>query len=274
MVRHWWLAACLSGGLALPVAADAPRRVLSMNLCTDQLALMIAAPGQLVSVSYLAHDPRASAMAGEAAAYPANHGLAEDIVLMRPDMVLAGSFTTPATVALLRRLGRPVEVFAPENDFDDLRGNIRRMGRVLGREARAEAVVAQFDADLAALSAPAPADPPRAAMYAANGYSSGPDSLSGAIIAAAGFANLGKELGLGIGGTLPLEVLMLARPDLLITGHPYPGASRAEEVLDHPGIAALRARGPSQVMSDRDWICGTPHVLRAVGQLRAAREAM
>lgn len=245
-----------------------------MNLCTDQLALMLAAPGQLISVSAMAQDPRASVMAAQAAALPANHGLAEEIFLMQPDLVLAGSFSTPATVALLRRLGTPVEVFAPENDLDDLRASILRMGAVLGREAQASALVARFDADLAALSAPLPGDPPSAAMYAANGYSSGPDSLAGAIIGAAGFDQLGETLGLGIGGVVPLEVLMLARPDLLITGQPYPGASRAEEVLDHPGIRALRALGPSQVTVNRDWVCGTPHVLRAVAGLRALREAM
>ncbi len=36
---------------------QAPRRVVSMNLCTDQLAILDARPGQLHSVSYLAKRP-------------------------------------------------------------------------------------------------------------------------------------------------------------------------------------------------------------------------
>jgi iron complex transport system substrate-binding protein len=59
------IALCLSlavlGGAA--PADTAPRRVVSINLCTDQLAMMLAAPGQLVSVSDLAADPHSSAMA-------------------------------------------------------------------------------------------------------------------------------------------------------------------------------------------------------------------
>ena len=47
---------------ALPAVA-APRRVVSMNLCTDQVAMLLAAPGQLISVSDLAQDPRMSPMA-------------------------------------------------------------------------------------------------------------------------------------------------------------------------------------------------------------------
>ena len=48
------LAGCLAS--AVPAFADAPARVVSMNLCTDQLAMMLAAPGQLVSVSHLATE--------------------------------------------------------------------------------------------------------------------------------------------------------------------------------------------------------------------------
>lgn len=268
-------ACCLAGWLAGWAAAqEAPRRVLSMNLCTDQLAMMLAAPGQLISVSYMAQDPRASAMADEAAGYAVNYGRAEDIFLMQPDLVLAGSFTTPATVRLLRRLGVPVEMFDPAYSMADLRDNMRRMGAVLHREGAAVRAIERFDADLAALRDPVDRPPPRAAMYAAHGYSAGPDSLSGEIIAAAGLANVGAELGLGVGGPLPLELLMMAAPDLVITGHPYPGFSRAEEVLSHPGLRAIMARSPSRVLSDRDWVCGTPHVLRAVAELAEARRAL
>lgn len=272
------LAACLAGGLGLlgglAVADEAPRRVLSMNLCTDQLAMLLAAPGQLVSVSRLSQDPHSSAMADRAALLPANDGLAEQVFLMQPDLVVTGAYTAPATVALLRRLGKRVETFAPETDFDDLRANMLRMGRVLGREAEARAAVARFDADLAALTGEDDGSRPRAAIYEANGYSPGPDSLAGQVVAAAGFAGLGAELGLGAGGTIPLEVLMLAEPDLVVIGQPYPGASRAEEVLTHPGLRALAARGPTAMVMDRDWVCGTPHVLDALARLRAAREAL
>ncbi|WP_104492587.1 ABC transporter substrate-binding protein [Paracoccus denitrificans] len=274
MVMRWLLAACLAGGLAVCAKAEPPQRVLSMNLCTDQLAMLLAAPGQLISVSYLAQDPRASVMAEEAMTYDVNHGLAEEIFLLQPDLVLAGSFTTPATTALLRRLGKPVEVFAAENDFDDIRTNISRMGQLLGREAEARAMTERFDADLAALTAPAGQSRPRAAMYTANGYSSGPDSLSGQIIEAAGFDNIGAEFGLGAGGIVPLEVLLLSDPDLVITGSPYPGASRAEEVLDHPALRMLKSRSSSEVISDRDWVCGTPRILDAIRDLAAARHVI
>jgi iron complex transport system substrate-binding protein len=45
------------------VAEPAPRRVVSINLCSDILALPLAAPGTVVSVFRLAVDPQDSPVA-------------------------------------------------------------------------------------------------------------------------------------------------------------------------------------------------------------------
>jgi len=57
-------------------AQTAPLRVVSMNLCTDQLAMMLADKGQLISVSAITTDPNMSSMAEAARAYPINHAQA------------------------------------------------------------------------------------------------------------------------------------------------------------------------------------------------------
>lgn len=86
----------LGGALAVP-AAEPPARVVSMNVCTDQLAMLVARPGQLHSVSWLAADPAMSVLANEAEGLRLNRGLAEEIFLMKPDLVIAGTFSTRAT---------------------------------------------------------------------------------------------------------------------------------------------------------------------------------
>lgn len=258
---------------ATGTVAGTPRRVVSMNLCTDQLAMMLAAPGQLLSVSHLAADPRTSAMAEEATTYRLNHGLAEEIWLMQPDLVIAGSFSTRATVEMLRRLGVPVVVVDPAYGLTDIPERLRQMGTALGRDEAAEQAVTDFLAHLDALRDEV-ARHPRAALYYANGYTSGDKTLAGEIIATAGFANIAAEAGLPSGGHLPLEVLAIAVPEAVISGRPYPGASRSEEVLDHPVVQALRDTSVGAALTDRDWICGTPNVLRAIGEMRDTRRRM
>lgn len=257
----------LTGAAAV---AEAPRRVVSVNLCTDQLALLLADPGQLVAVSRMSQDPRASVMVDQARMIPAVDVRAEEVFLLQPDLVLAGQFTAPATVSMLRRLGLRVEQFEPEYSLADVRDRIAQMGAVLGQDARAAEVIARFDAGLAALAAPG--DGPRAALYYANGFTSGDGSLAGDILRAAGFRNIAEEM--GAIGHLPLEVLVMAAPDVVITGRPYPGASRAEAVMDHPAVVTLKRGMQRGTMTDRDWVCGTPRVLDAVAGLAGLRAAL
>ena len=257
---------------AMSPANAAPQRVVSMNLCTDQLAMMLAPPGQLISVSYLARDPEASAMAGEAQAFPVNHGLAEEIFLLKPDLVIAGQYTTQATVLMLRRLGIPVAVMAPANSLEDVRDRIIEMGAHLGYPEKATALVAEFDEDLGRFARYAE-DGPRAAIYAAHGYTSGPKSLSGDILRAAGLRNVAEEAGLDRGGMLALERLVMLAPDLVVLSQRRDGNSRAEEILNHPALRALLEEAGVAPLTDRDWVCGTPHVLRAIAGLANERDA-
>jgi iron complex transport system substrate-binding protein len=268
----------ISLGLALAFAgaaatADpAPARVVSINLCTDQLAMMLAAPDQLVSVSRLAADPHSSAMADAARAYPANHGRAEEVYLLKPDLVLAGRYSARATVDMLRRVGLRVALFDTANSLADTRARIEQMARLLGREATGAALIAAFDARLAALAAPETGR--RAALYHPNGYSLGGGTLADDILRAAGLGNVARDLGLRGGGTLALERLVMAAPDLLIRSTPLPGASRSEAVMAHPALERLAASTAGLRITSPDWICGTPHVLGAVETLTRAREEL
>ncbi|WP_116084394.1 ABC transporter substrate-binding protein [Tropicimonas sp. IMCC34011] len=252
----------------------APERVVSLNVCTDQLAMLVAGEGQLVSISRLTRDPAYSAMADEALAYPVNQGRAEEIYLLAPDLVLSGSFSSLATTEMLRRLGIAVEVFPPANSFADVAGQIRRMGEILGRETVAEKIAIRFDQDLDELRADR-ASGPRAAFYGAGGWTSGSRTLDGEALSAAGFSNVAEEAGLSDGGMLPLELLALLEPDLVITGgDDGPGFSRRQEIMSHPILARIRAAGRDAGLPGADRVCGTPHILRAVRRLAELRRGL
>jgi iron complex transport system substrate-binding protein len=255
--------------LAAPAAAqESPARVVSMNLCTDQMAMLLAAPGQLLSVSSLARDAQSSAMAEQAKAYPINHGLAEEIWLLKPDLVIAGTFTSRASVDMLKRLGVQVLTVPPAYSLADVTDRLRLIGEALGRSATANAVIGDFEARLSTLRART-GRRPSAALYYANGYTTGNQTLAGEILLTAGFSNIAGD---GGGGRMSLEELAMAQPEALITGQPYPGASRSEEILDHPVVRQIRAAQASRSVTDSDWLCGTPFVLQAIEQLSRLRQ--
>ncbi|WP_319518157.1 ABC transporter substrate-binding protein [uncultured Martelella sp.] len=247
---------------------DAPARVVSINLCTDQMAMALAGEGQLISISALAVDPAVSAMAEEAAAYPLNHGQAEEVFLLKPDLVLAGSYTTRETVNLLKRLGVPVAEFAPEASLEDVRENLLRMGHLLGREAAAERIVADMDEIRAALLEQ-PASDKTAALYYANGYTSGEGTLAGDIVADAGLDNIGISAGIDGLGRLPLERLIMAAPEVIIGGDSgYDAPALAEAPFAHPAFRAAAEKAELIDLPSRLTICGGPFNLDAIARLR------
>ena len=259
---------------SLTFAAEPPQRVVSMNVCTDQLAMLLAAPGQLVSVSHLAIDPDSSVLVKEAADYRLNHGLAEEIFLMEPDLVLAGTFTTAATVSMLERLGFRIERFALETSFDDVRQNILRMGTLLSQEDQAIEMVETLDEGLRQLEASA-IPGLTAASYASNSYTTGIGSLSAAVIEAAGLTNLGSKLGIYGGGRLPLETLIVAMPDILTNDTPiYDAPALSQENFIHPAYKALLEQAQSASVPSANWICGGPFNLAAAKILQDAARAV
>jgi len=257
-------------------ATAAPaQRIVSLNVCTDQLIMMLAEPERIAALSFLARDPAMSVLSDAAAKLPVSNATAEDVYVLKPDLVVTGTFTERATVDILRRLGVKVAEFAPAASFDDIRANIRRLGELLDVRDRAEHLIADFDAKLRALDEMKGNRGARAALYYANGYTVGRDTLAAEVLARAGLENLAKSMNIVGTAKLPLESLVMAEPDLVITG-PL-NATRpalAQEVLSHPALRYLQARSGSALVADNLWICGTPFVADAVALLIDAKNAL
>ena len=264
------MAALIALGLCAAPAAGQPappQRVVSINLCTDQLALLLAGTGQMKSVSYMATRAQASLVTDLVGDLVTNRAQVEEILMLEPDLILAGSFNDRATVALLRRLGLRVEEFAPATSFAEVRSNALRMGHLLGQNGTAEAAIAQFDRELERLSRAAKqrGARPRAAFFDSNSFTFGQGTLIDELLEVAGFANIARELDLVSASRLTLERLVLARPDVLVLGGQSVAPARANEVLRHPVLRRLKI--PTTVLPNVYRACGTPRVLEAVDHL-------
>lgn len=273
----------LFAGIALPVAVSAqPHRVVSLNLCADQWVLLLARPEHVKSVTWLARDPDISGMAAQAATVPVNYGLAEELIPLKPDLAVAGVYTTRTTVAFMQRLGIPVLDLDVPRSVDAMLAQVRQVALALGEVQRGEQLIAQMNARLSALANSAPAVPinglntprPIAAIWQANGGTVGPGSLLDELLTRAGFDNLATRQGIGQYGQLPLEALLLGQPDILIlnsTRDRLP--SQADELLRHPALAAAFPAARTLVVPQQLWTCGGPGVVEAIEILtHAARE--
>lgn len=261
-------------------AADAqarPQRIVSMNLCTDELLMRVVDPSRIASITYLSQQPINAPLGLDAIAsrLKVNHGLAEEVLMQEPDLILAGRFTSTTAVNLLRKLGYSIVVFDPENTLEDMRANIRKLGTAVGEPARAEQVISDFDTRLAELQSRIPTgEMPVFADIGVNNYVAGANTLYTHIVNAGGYRTLGQALGFDGYRNLPLEQVLSIKPALISTVTPWTNPpSMSTMALRHPALRAMVASTPHVTIPERYSTCGSPSVLGAVEILVEARMA-
>jgi iron complex transport system substrate-binding protein len=132
--------------------AGPARHVVSQTVGTDDLLLALAAPEQIAALSHLAQDERYSPCFREARKFPKlTNSDAESVLRYHPDLVLAASYTEPEVLNLLRKAKVNLLVIEKFETLDALYANTRRIAAALGREARAEALIAQWQKRVEAL---------------------------------------------------------------------------------------------------------------------------
>lgn len=268
------LAIALSGAAAPAApAGERPARIVSLNMCTDELVLRLADPARIASVTWLSQDPRNANMAEAAHRIPANHGLAEEVLGFKPDLVVAGDYTTRATVSLLGRVGVGVREFGVPRNLAEMKAQIAEMADALGEPARGQALLAGIEKRLQALAARRVDRPLRAIVLRPSGFTIGRGSLVDEILTRAGLVNIAAELGVESYGQIALETVALGGAEILILNETPDGPpSLAHEILHHPVIDRLGDRLKLVALPSRLWTCAGPSVLDAIELLVRAVE--
>jgi iron complex transport system substrate-binding protein len=254
-------------------AAGIPHRIVSLNLCTDELVLRLADRSNIASITWLSRDPISSNVAELAAGVPINHGLAEEIIPLDPDLIVAGTFTARTAVAMLKQTGFPVTEFGVAHSIADVRAGIRKMAGLVGEPARGEALVASFDRQLTDIGTSPTARRPTALVFNANGFTVGAATLVDDILTRAGLDNLAAHMNLGNYTQVPLETVVRSQPDVLIISARRDGPpSLATALLDHPVLSQLGPNTHIVVLPTNLWSCGGPEVAEAITLLHAAAQ--
>jgi iron complex transport system substrate-binding protein len=253
-------------------AQAGPSRVVSLNLCADQLVLRLLSRERIASLTWLARDPFSSTMAQAATGIPANSGGAEEVAGFRPDLVVAGVYTTRTTVGFLRRAGQPVLELGVPDTFDQARGQITELAGALGVSERGREVVAEMTRRLDAVAAVPEASRLRAVILGPYGFAVGPGSVLDEVITRAGFVNLAAGVGTPGAGQISLETALLARPDVIILdADPERGPALAAEIARHPILRKLHDRIAVVSLPSRLWTCAGPQLADAVELLDRER---
>jgi iron complex transport system substrate-binding protein len=221
--------------LTTPIASQ---RIASLNICIDQLLWELVPHERLVSISYLTADPIWSPIAEQVKGMPVNHGLAEEIVPLKPDVIFAGEFDQRSPIELLQKLGKRVERLPLPRTLKDINDQILQLADMVGEREKAELMVKEISTQIAELQAANQDKTPLTAFwYSANGVVIGDGTLEHELMQLAGLRNLAAERGMFGFNQLDLELLLSAKPQILIVERGSDDAySLAREYLSHPAL--------------------------------------
>lgn len=255
--------------VAAAQAAEPPRRVVSFNQCGDQLVLALADPQQIAGLSPYAADPSLSAAAEKARAFPRLDWQAESTIALGPDLVLIGQNDRPVTKHILRAQGLRLYEIALISDLDAARRQIADVAALLGHQERGEKLLADIDAARARLRAALKPPWHSALLVNRGGYTAGERSLAAALLEEAG---LKPPAGAppGYGGYVPLEKLLVLRPDVIVLNSAPRESDQGSYNLSHPALDALYPPERRIILPPRYTICGGAALVEAFDYLAAA----
>ena len=245
------------GGAPVPARAASLPRIASMNVCTDQLLLPLADPAQILGLSRFSRDAGQSWAAADARHYPSLSGGAEDVLVLKPDVVVASLFDKRSTRELLKAQGLRLAEFSVPRNLDEVRAQIREMGEIVKHQDRAEVEIARLDAAMASVRQAVVAKHYAVLPLSRRGWVAGSDSLVGSLLTEAGLFNAAEGLGVGSGGFASLEAIVNARPDFLLVSE---AGDRAEDeglaFLLHPALERFYPPSKRIVIPERLTVCG------------------
>lgn len=244
----------MAGGCAVQAQAPLPT-LMSTNICADMLALKLAAPEQILSLSKQSQDERLFSMAQHARQYRSNAATAEDVLLLQPQVVLASRrWSARHQTTLLKRYGvRMVNLPFP-TDWPGILRSTEQVGAAIGQAQRAQDLVRNLEQRLAAMRS---TSRPFTALYLRpNGGSAGANTHVDAVLEAAGLRNHAGALGLTGWGRIDLERIVQNPPDIFITPAIANDAAYARSALSrHPQMRTLLERIPVVTLQHNDWGC-------------------
>jgi iron complex transport system substrate-binding protein len=260
------LAVCGGVPFAPASAADLPRMV-SMNVCTDQLLLTLADPAQIVGLSRFSRDKW---LTDDARRYPTLSGGAEDVLVLKPDVVVASLFDKRSTRELLKAKGLHLAELAVPRNLDEVKAQIRELGDIAGHPDRAARQIVRLDAALARARQTVADRHYRVLPLSRRGWVAGSDSFVSSLLTETGLFNSAGELGFAFGGFASLEAIVNLRPDLLLVSQAGDFArDDGQAFLLHPALRRFYPPARRIVIPERLTECGGVMLAEALDLLVA-----
>jgi iron complex transport system substrate-binding protein len=258
------IALALAGCNAQPASTGG---IVSTNPCADQLLLALAPPGRIAAISHYSQEEAATSIPLDVARrYRGTAGTAEEVIALKPDLVLASSFTPAATLRAYQRLGLKVLLLDSPTTIAASRDQIRTVAFALGAQVAGRRLIARVDAAVAA-AVPNNTARPAAMLFISDNFANGGPTLLTEMLDRAGFGTDGTTT---MSGDMPIERVMGDPPSVILEPDPDSRtATLRRRVLARAGLRVAKAQFPRNLVN-----CGGPTIIPAMQRLAAIRASI
>ncbi|WP_019369665.1 ABC transporter substrate-binding protein [Sphingomonas sp. HT-1] len=274
MIRGAALLACLmAAGCAAPPSTGGGG-IVSMNPCADAALMELVPPARIAAISHYSQAAESTSIPLDLARrFRGTSGTAEEVIGMKPDLVIASSFTPPSTREAFARAGLRTLYLDIPSSIEASKAQVTELAAAVGASAKGAAMNARIDAAVAATrwhGAGAPA-----LLWIGGNLVNGSQTLLDDMMVRTGFTNQAARYGLVHTGQLPMERVIADPPRVMLApdGAGHDSDSRAaalrKRVIAETGLSVLQARFPRHLVN-----CGGPVIPAAMTRLAAIRRSV
>ena len=243
-----------------------PKRIVSLDYCADQYVLQFTAAENILALSPEAVQ-EFSYFRDRAQDFPSVRPIVEDVISIKPDMVVRSYGGGYGIVEVLAQLDIPMVQIGYANTLAEVKQSVLSVSAALGSAQMGEKIVADMDMRLQQISAEVRAAESSALYMTPTGVTAGPGTLMHDVLLAAGFDNFENKPGWR---ALPLERLVYGGPDVVARAF-YQSAYGHRDLWSaaaHPVTQRQLAKA-RQVPLEGAWTsCGAWFLMDAVEALR------
>ncbi len=198
-----------------------PQRIASGTVGSDEvlLELLKGEEHRLVAVSLFADNPKYSFIKQLPPHIKAKVGdNIENLLLLKPDLVFLASYTAANISAQLKAAKVNVHVQKSFGSYADVKNNIKEMGKLIGKDKAAEALIAEMDKTVeeSRKKQKACSQKPSFLQYVANDFLPGKGTIIDDVGEIAGYHNILRDVSWEGWKAMSQEVLIQQNPDIIL----------------------------------------------------------
>lgn len=234
-----------------PALVQAPQRIVSLTLATDELLADLVPLERVSGVTYLVDDAEISNVAGR---YPGSVPRLRDtaperVLALGGDLICVAPYNSADFLQLLERSGVPTYRNCTTHSLDEIKAGILTLGERVGEADRAWQLVERMRQrrERLAQRLGSVEGQPRVLFWSA-GFTAGSGTTIDDLIRAAGGRNAAAERGLKGSTEISPEEVIATDPDYVLTAR-WSGDPGQGSIAEHPLLRGLRAVRDQKVIA-------------------------